>query len=682
MASGVRRVTGWPAPGRRAVRAAVLVVVLVVLALGVGQASWALERSWTATTWLKDGSVHMLGSLNGELYFVSQFGLWKTNGTPGGTVMLPNASPLVSFQESFCPATFPRFARGAAANGLFFFSASDGVHGQELWRTDGTPAGTQMVKDLDPAGSSFPFDFVPVNSAVHFRTSGPCCGVWRSDGTDPGTFFLADQTRPLGSLDTFYVFERNGELWRSDGTAPGTVMLAVLDPGGTNTAGFLAKDTGKLYFIAAGPKVWVTDGTGPGTVPLLDTLRSGPSMTCDAGLCYFVDNTSQGSAIWRTDGTVPGTAKLADLTDSNPGKPIVVNGTAYFQTIREVWKTDGTPAGTEAIFSDAQVFVSALIVIDGDVFFVVQQNQSTQRHLWRSDGEAAGTRQVADLGTSLNPPTMVIVDDTLVLGVWGQVLVGGGVSTTEQWRVQKFDRVTEQLVTLADVARNALHCPTPTCSCNLARPEQSEVVAGKWYFEALAADTFQPRLGVVSDVYFRDVTPDHWAFSWVETLADAGLTRGCGNGDTYCPDAQVTRAELAVLLLRAIHGAFHSPPPATGNVFTDVPADFWAAGFIEELAADGITTGCGGGQYCPLRSITRAEMAVLLLRALHGAAFTPLPATGTRFDDVPIGYWAAPWIEELARAGITSGCTANNYCPDAPVTRAQIAVLLVKTFGF
>ena len=658
--------------------ALLVVLVVVVCALGAFQASWALERSSTVITWLKDGAVHFLGERNGELYFVSQAQLWKTNGTPAGTVLLSNATPLVSFQEGYCPVFSPHFARGATANGLFFFSASDGVHGQELWRSDGTGAGTQMVKDLDPAHDSIPHDFVPVNGAVHFRTVGPAVGVWRSDGTDPGTSFLADQTLPLGSLDGFYVFERNGELWRSDGTAPGTVMLAVLDPGGNNTASFLTKDTGKLYFIAAGPRVWMTDGTAAGTVPLLDAPGYGPAMTCDAGLCYFVDTESQGSTIWRTDGTPQGTVKIADLPDNNAGKPIIVNGTAYFTTLSHVWRSDGTPAGTQPIFSDPSDNALFLKFSAGDFFFIVR-NQSNQRHLWRSDGSAAGTREVADLGTSLNNPNVVIVDDTLVLGVWGQVLVDGAV-TTEQWRVQKFDRATEQLVTLADEARNAVHCPTPMCTCTQGRPEQSEVVAGKWYFEALDHQTFMPKLGVVTDVFFRDVPPDHWAFSWVERIAVAGLTGGCGT-DAYCPDAPVSRAEMAVLLLRGIKGTGHTPPPATGNVFADVPADFWAAGWIEELAAEGITAGCGDGRYCPLGSVTRAEMAVFLLRAAHGEDYTPPPATGTRFADVPLGHWAGSWIEQLALEGITGGCGGGNYCPDNPVTRAQMAVFLARTFG-
>jgi hypothetical protein len=136
---------------------------------------------------------------------------------------------------------------------------------------------------------------------------------------------------------------------------------------------------------------------------------------------------------------------------------------------------------------------------------------------------------------------------------------------------------------------------------------------------------------------------------------------------------------MAVFLERGVRGSFYTPPPATGAVFTDVPANHWAAAWIETLAADGITSGCGGGNYCPDSIVTLAQMAVFLLRARHGANFQPPPATGV-FSDVPLNYWAAPWIEQLASEGITSGCGTGTYCPDNPVTRAQMAVFLVRAF--
>jgi hypothetical protein len=111
-----------------------------------------------------------------------------------------------------------------------------------------------------------------------------------------------------------------------------------------------------------------------------------------------------------------------------------------------------------------------------------------------------------------------------------------------------------------------------------------------------------------------------------------------------------------------------------------VPAGHWAAAWIEQLAAEGVTAGCGALSYCPESPLTRAQMALFLLRARHGLTYQPPAPTGL-FGDVPAGYWAAAWIEQLAREGITAGCRAGAFCPDEPVTRAQMAVFLMRTFG-
>jgi hypothetical protein len=116
--------------------------------------------------------------------------------------------------------------------------------------------------------------------------------------------------------------------------------------------------------------------------------------------------------------------------------------------------------------------------------------------------------------------------------------------------------------------------------------------------------------------------------------------------------------------------------------FGDVATDHWAAAWIKQLAADGITGGCGGGNYCPESPVTRAQMAIFLLRAKYGASYSP-PAVGasTGFGDVRTDHWAAAWIKQLVVEGITAGCGGGNYCPESPVTRAQMAVFLVRTFN-
>ena len=178
---------------------------------------------------------------------------------------------------------------------------------------------------------------------------------------------------------------------------------------------------------------------------------------------------------------------------------------------------------------------------------------------------------------------------------------------------------------------------------------------------------------------FDDVAADYWAFGFIERLAAAGITAGCGNYD-YCPTAAVSRAQMAVFLERGMRGSDFVPPPAQGNVFLDVAASDFAASFIEQLYLDGITAGCGKNNYCPDATVSRAQMAVFLLRARYGSGYSPPPATGL-FTDVPLSHWAVHWIEQLAREGITSGCGDGIYCPEAAVTRDQMAVFLVRTFG-
>jgi hypothetical protein len=178
---------------------------------------------------------------------------------------------------------------------------------------------------------------------------------------------------------------------------------------------------------------------------------------------------------------------------------------------------------------------------------------------------------------------------------------------------------------------------------------------------------------------FADVPPEYWAFQYIESLAASGITGGCGGGN-YCPGNKVSRAQMAVFLERGMRGSSYVPPPATGVLFADVGAGDFAAAYIEQLAEDGITGGCGGGNYCPSSNVTRAQMAVFLLRAKYGALYNPPPATGV-FLDVPVGSFADKWIEQLALEGITGGCGGGNYCPNDPVARDQMAVFLVRAFS-
>jgi hypothetical protein len=179
---------------------------------------------------------------------------------------------------------------------------------------------------------------------------------------------------------------------------------------------------------------------------------------------------------------------------------------------------------------------------------------------------------------------------------------------------------------------------------------------------------------------FGDVATTDSFYAFIETVLHNGVTAGCG-ATTYCPSNAVTRAQMAVFLLKAEHGASYVPPACAG-VFADVtcPGGF-AVDWIERLAAEGITGGCGGGNYCPGNPVTRAQMAVFLLKGEHGSGYAPPACAGVFADVACPGGFAVDWIEALAAEGVTGGCGGGNYCPNNPVTRGQMAVFLTKTFA-
>jgi hypothetical protein len=193
-----------------------------------------------------------------------------------------------------------------------------------------------------------------------------------------------------------------------------------------------------------------------------------------------------------------------------------------------------------------------------------------------------------------------------------------------------------------------------------------------------ACGTLASAPGTLS-VEFADVPTTSIFHDDIITIATAGITAGCG-GSNYCPASLVSRAQMAVFLLKSEHGSSYVPPACTG-VFADVACPSPFADWIERLAAEGVTAGCGGNNYCPDATVTRAQMSVFLLKTKQGSAYVPPPAAGI-FGDVPVGSFAADWIEDLYSRGIAGGCSASPllYCPGNPVNRAQMAAFLVNTF--
>jgi cysteine-rich repeat protein len=179
---------------------------------------------------------------------------------------------------------------------------------------------------------------------------------------------------------------------------------------------------------------------------------------------------------------------------------------------------------------------------------------------------------------------------------------------------------------------------------------------------------------------FSDVPTTSAFYRFVETILHRNVTGGSGPG-TYGPAGLTTREQMAVFVLRTADPGLNPPACAPPNLFADVPETSPFCRWIEELASRGAASGCGGGNYCPTTPVSRDQMAVFVLRTLDPTLTPPPCPTPSMFLDVPATNPFCRWIEELARRQVVSGCGGGNYCPTSPVTREQMSVFLVVTFG-
>jgi hypothetical protein len=269
--------------------------------------------------------------------------------------------------------------------------------------------------------------------------------------------------------------------------------------------------------------------------------------------------------------------------------------------------------------------------------------------------------------------------------VSSQALTGAGANLTGPPDNGTFYNLTGTVADYGTIAAGgAAGCHDATGNCYVAGVTNTRPTS---HWDATFTETLSTGVEKIWKLHigntFPDVPVSSPFYAYVENLIHNGVTGGCGGGN-YCPGNPVTRAQMAIFLLKGKHG-FPYVPPACSGAFADVSCastDF-AVDWIEELAEEGITGGCGGGNYCPGNAVTRAQMAIFLLKAEHGSSYTP-PACVGIFPDVPCmpaPAFAVDWIEQLYNEGITGGCSGGNYCPNNPVLRSQMAVFLVKTFG-
>jgi hypothetical protein len=170
---------------------------------------------------------------------------------------------------------------------------------------------------------------------------------------------------------------------------------------------------------------------------------------------------------------------------------------------------------------------------------------------------------------------------------------------------------------------------------------------------------FKPWNGTFWD---DDASPHQANIEW---LVAQGITSGCAP-QQYCPTSPVTREQMATFLARTLN-----LPPAGKDYFSD-DGNSPHQGDINRIAAAGITTGCGGGRFCPRANVSRWEMAVFLVKGFR------LPNTSTNYFWDDNGHPNENSINRVAAAGVTAGCAAGRYCPYDWVTREQMATFLRK----
>ncbi|MFZ6012134.1 MAG: ELWxxDGT repeat protein [Bacteroidota bacterium] len=346
-----------------------------------------------------------LTAVGSTVYFQANDGtgyeLWKSDGTFAGTVQVKDINT-TSGTASSSPANLTN------VGGTLYFTASDGVNGTELWKSSGTSGTTTMVVDLYPgATSSSPAYLTAISTTCYFRANdGSGYELWKSNGTAGTTLIVKD------------IWSGNSGSGPANFTYVGSTMFFTADDG------------------VNGVELWKSDGTTGGTA-LVKDIRPGSSSSSPANLfaygstLYFSANDgTNGVELWKSDGTNGGTVMVKDINttagaSSSPYSFGVVGSTILFRANdgvngAELWKTDGTSINTVLVrnintTAGASSNPFGMKAMGSYAYFTATDGVNGTE-LWRSDGTFAGTTMVKNVdggSGSSYPFNLTVIGSTL-----------------------------------------------------------------------------------------------------------------------------------------------------------------------------------------------------------------------------------------------------------------------------
>ncbi len=562
-----------------------------------------------------------------------------TLGTPStATATIVDDDSVPFLVKDIYPGSFGPYPGNLTARGnTLFFTAYDSVNGEELWRSDGTAAGTVRVKDISPGDyGSYPSNLTVVGSTLFFQAYDSVNGIelWKSDGTAAGTVLVkdinpGDSSSYLDNLTALgnTLFFTNAGLWKSDGTEAGTVLVKNISLDNLTAVG------NTLFFSArgvSGNELWKSDGTAASTV-LVKNIRPGSSssdpryLTAVGNTLFFAaDNGVNGRELWKSDGTAAGTVLVKDINPNPSSFPLryltAVGNTLFFTAFdgvngQELWKSDGTAAGT-VLVKDIRPgpggsldFFTQMTAVGNTLFFTAFDSVNGTE-LWKSDGTAAGTVLVKDINpgydnpfSGLNPQNLTAVGNTLFF------TADDGVNGRELW---KSDGTAAGTVLVGDIRPGS----------SSSDPQNLRVVGSTLYFTA------------DDGVNGREL----WAVSGpaVPTLAIAATNASQteGNSGSKAFTFTVTRSGNTTgsnNVSWAVTGSGTNPANATDFVGSVLPSG--TVSFAPGESSKVITVNVQGDTTVePDENFT-----VTLSNATNGATITTATATGTiQNDDVAV----------------------------------------------